>query len=436
MKRVLVAGLISVFLVACGGDELGSSGNSEGGNGAGTTTTTQTTSPMGGGGAGGNDGGSGGAIETTTSVSALETLLNGLRNDLQGTLLAQSAESGWPAKVEGGYLFVNTNANLNKVAGDHDGWAGTDLKPDQGFLWVVMEVADGNQYKFTNLSDYAADPWARSYTFDNFGEMSLVRPKTAHLDRFFKVGDVKMEPRTIRILVPAKAPTHVLYMHDGQNLFDPEAFFGGWKIQSTAPDSMLIVGIDNTPARMDEYTHVPDKISGAGLIGGLGDAYGDFLQGTIRPLVKKHYGEPPVIGTMGSSLGGLISLHIADKFPGEYTFSASLSGTLGWGSIGNGVHNETMIERYEKHGHQSTVLYVDSGGDGGPCDDTDNDGVDDDLDGGDNFCENAQLFDTLLSIGYTENQDLHYVWAVGEQHNEAAWAARVQVPLGLFAGLK
>jgi predicted alpha/beta superfamily hydrolase len=436
-----LAGVLPVLVTACGDPELGSSSSSSGDTGGGTTGTT-TTVNVGGGGSGGGSGsgggGSGGGSTGTagSTAASLDELLDGLRNDPQKTLLAQSAEGGWPALVEGGYLFVTTDPKLDKVGGDHDSWTGTPLTQDQGFRWIVIEVPAVEHYKFTNLTDWLADPWARSYTYDDFGEISLVAPKTVHLDRYLEVGDAKMEPRTLRILVPDQAPTHVLYAHDGQNLFDPAAFFGGWKIQETVPPAMLVVGIDNTAARLDEYTHVPDVIdSGGTAIGGLGDAYGDFLQTTVRPLVNKHYGEPKVVGTMGSSLGGLISFHIADRFPGEFAFAASLSGTMGWGSIGNGIHNETMIERYAKHGHQATVLYLDSGGDGGACNDSDSDGVDDDVDQGDNYCETAQLHGVLLSAGYKDDSDVVYVWQPGAQHNEAEWAARVSVPMQVFAGL-
>lgn len=427
-----------MLVTACGGDELGTS-TTMGTGGSGASGATGGSAEGGGGGGGSAGSSTGGSTGTTTSATetSLDALLAALRADPQKALLAQANEGGWPAKVEGGHLFVTTDPTLDKVAGDHDGWVGTDLTQDQGFRWIVLPVAPGDRYKLTNLTDWLADPWSRSYTYDDFGEMSLVAPTEAHLDRFFEVGDAVMQPRTVRILVPAEAPTHVLYAHDGQNLFDPDAFFGGWKVQGSAPPAMMVVGVDNTPARMDEYTHVTDVISGGGApIGGLGDAYADFLKGTVRPLVVKHYGgEPAVRGTMGSSLGGLISFHIADHHPGEYAFAASLSGTMGWGSIGDGVHNETMIERYGKHGHQATVLYLDSGGDGAPCADSDGDGVDDDISQGDNYCENAQMRGVLLSLGYKEGVDLAYVWDPGAQHNEAEWASRVGVPLQIFAGL-
>src|SRR5262249_51173760 len=156
---------------------------------------------------------------------------------------------------------------------------------------------------------------------------------------------------------------------------------------------------------------------------------------TVRPLVRERYGEPGPVGTMGSSLGGLIAFHIADRFPGEYAFAASLSGTMGWGSIGPEMHNQTMIERYAAHGHQATVLYLDSGG-GGTCFDSDGDGIDDDdPSASDNYCENAQMKATLLGVGYQEGQDLTYWYEPGATHDEAHWAARVFRPLDLFDSL-
>ena len=138
---------------------------------------------------------------------------------------------------------------------------------------------------------------------------------------------------------------------------------------------------------------------------------------------------------MGSSLGGLISLHIADRYPGSYMFAASLSGTVGWGSIGAAVHNETIIERYASHGHQTTALYVDSGGNGN-CLDSDQDGIeDDDPNATDNYCENAQLEATLEAVGYIPETDLWHWHEPGAPHNEEAWAARVWRPLQLFAAL-
>ncbi len=372
--------------------------------------------------------------DAETGVSLLDQVLAELRANLQQGMQKYSAENGWPLPVDGGYLFVSTDTALTRVAGDHDSWAGTAMHQDTGFSWIVLQVPKGDHYKFTDGTTYKADPWSRSYTYDENGEMSLVAPAPPYLDRWFGVGDAAMQPRTVRVYVQAPPITHELYAQDGQNLFDPSAPWGGWKLQGSVPPGMLVVGIDNTPARMDEYTQVPDIIGGQ-TVGGKADAYADFVENTVRPLIQAHYGEPGPVGLMGSSLGGLVSLEIAYRYPKEYRFAASLSGTLGWGSIDPNTHNPTIIERYRDAGHQAPVLYIDSGG-SGSCVDSDGDGImDDDPNAADNFCENQQMHNTLLSVGYTDDQDVFYFWQSGAQHNEAAWAARVFRPLQVFAGL-
>jgi predicted alpha/beta superfamily hydrolase len=416
--------------LGCGGNGLGGGGHSSETSGSGGDSATTTTNAANGGSGGGDVGGSGGS-----DTSDLDAILKALRVDVQGTLLAESKKAGWPVPVKGGLLFVSADPKLNELAGDHDSFAGTKMHPDQGFSWLVIDPPESEHYKFTDGTTFASDPWSRAYTYDSFGEMSLAKFKDMHLDRHFGVGDSKLAARTVRVLVPSGAITHELYAHDGQNLFDPSAAYGGWHLQDTAPEGMLIVGIDNSPARMDEYTHVSDDIDGQ-TVGGEAKLYADYLEMTIRPLIRAHYGEPGPVGTLGSSLGGLVSFVIADRYPGEYAFAASMSGTMGWGSIGDGIHNQTIFQLYAAHGHEAPILYLDSGGSGDTCADSDNDGVDDDdPTASDNYCENLQTKGVLLSIGYTEEKDLFYWYEPGATHDEASWAARVSRPLQVFAGL-
>jgi predicted alpha/beta superfamily hydrolase len=309
------------------------------------------------------------------------------------------------------------------------------MTPDAGFAWIVLPLPAGSRYKLTDLTDWQPDPWARAYHYDDFGVMTQVAPTTAHLERYFNVTDGVLPPRRVRVLVPAAAPTRVLYTHDGQNLFDPDAFFGGWKLDQSAPPATLIVGIDNAgAARLDEYGPTPDDIGRSGLVGGQGDLYADYVQTTIRGLVAAHYGEPATVGLMGSSMGGLISLHIAHRYPGAYDFAASLSGTLGWGSIG--LDGDTVLTAYLAAGEQPTVLYIDTGGGADGCVDADGDGIeDDDPTANDNYCENLQFASAMIGLGYVEGSELLYHWEAGATHDEAAWAARVWRPLQAFAGL-
>jgi predicted alpha/beta superfamily hydrolase len=374
------------------------------------------------------------SADATPTVAELDALLEDLRNDRDATLLAQSRAQGWPAPVEGGYLFVSAGSET-LLAGDHEDWQGVAMNAEDDFHWLVVAVNAGNRYKFTDGgSSWVADPWSRSYQWDNEGEMSMVTPTGSHLERHFQVGDANISERQLRLWIPEAAATHVLYAHDGQNLFNPSAFFGGWKLNDSAPAALMIVGIDNSGARMSEYTHTPDNIGG-GATGGTGDDYAAYVQVTVRALVEQHYGEPATVGTIGSSLGGLISLHIADRYPGEYAFAASLSGTLGWGSIGS-TGTDTMIARYLSAGHRSTAIYIDSGGNGGTCADSDGDGTNDDDDSSfDNYCETRQMETALVGLGYTYDADLWHWWETDAPHNEAAWSARVFRPLQNFMSL-
>jgi predicted alpha/beta superfamily hydrolase len=349
-----------------------------------------------------------------------------------------AGRGGLPVETaDGDYLFACLCGPGHwQLAGDHDAWAGADLQPAGPLLWLEAEVPapDNSLYKFhdTEAEQWIADPLGRRHGHDNNGRFSLVRASAPHLERWYDLAGAGLQPRDLEVFVPQDgAFTHALYVHDGQNLFDPEAPFGNWQLQNSAPPGLLLVGIDNTPARMDEYTPVPDIIS-QDEIGGQAAAYAELLETVIRPRMEAAYGAAPVVGTMGSSLGGLVSLVIADLYPDRYDMAISLSGTMGWGSIT--LHNQTIIERYAAAGKRDVAIYIDSGGDG-PCGDLDMDGVDDDTQDADNYCENAQLRDVLTGLGYSEGADFWYVWEPDAEHNEAFWAGRVGVPMAAFMGL-
>ena len=340
---------------------------------------------------------------------------------------------GFPVETAGGtYLFACLCGPGDwQLAGAHDEWVGAPMELAGPLWWAEAEVPapDDSLYKFHELGDdaYIADPLGRRYGYDNNGEYSLVRASAAHLERWYAVEGVGLTPRDLQVYVPEDgAFTHALYVHDGQNLFNL-----GWQLQDSVPPAMLLVGIVNTPARFEEYTHVVDDL-GDGPVGGQGPAYAELVDTVIRPRMEAAYGAAAVVGTMGSSLGGLISLVIADLYPDRYDMAISLSGTMGWGSLG--LNNETIIERYAAAGKRDFAIYLDSGGDG-PCFDADMDGIEDDSPALDNYCENAQLRAVLEGLGWSEGSDFWYVHAPGAMHNEDAWALRVGGAMNDFAGL-
>ncbi|MEM6295120.1 MAG: alpha/beta hydrolase-fold protein [Myxococcota bacterium] len=355
---------------------------------------------------------------------------------------AQYGAHGLPLRCEDRVVFISTSEAPRSVAGDFNDWDPDALPMMVPVAGAPLQVADvelaapGGLYKFVENGTFIADPLARRYGWDEFGEFSLVdarvdaRVDAGHHERWpaFDGAIGELEPRTLRVFVPPAldAATPTLLLHDGQNVFSPEALFGGWQASSTATAlvedgaivPVLLVAIDNTAARLEEYSHVPDDIGG-GALGGLGDAYADFVVDGVLPFLASRYGVallPETTGVLGSSMGGLISLHLAQRHPDVFGYAGSMSGTLGWGTFG--LDNETMQSRYLADPPTGVVLYVDSGG-GGPCPGG----------GSDNYCENVSFADALRGLGWADDADLFYRWSPGAGHNEAAWAARLGAAL-------
>ena len=138
--------------------------------------------------------------------------------------------------------------------------------------------------------------------------------------------------RRVLVYLPAdyaKKPKQrypVLYLHDGQNVFDEATSYSGeWGIDEALdhlratgqdPIGTIVVAVDNDPQhRSDEY--IPwrnTEIKG----GGQGGAYVDFLAQTLKPYMDAHYRtrlDAAHTGVAGSSLGGLISVYAALKYP-------------------------------------------------------------------------------------------------------------------------
>ena len=118
----------------------------------------------------------------------------------------------------------------------------------------------------------------------------------------------------------------VLYMHDGQNGFDAATSFSGeWGVDETLDrlraagqdaNGSIVVAVDNdNQHRADEYIPWNNAEIKAG---GQGGQYVDFLARTLKPYVDSHYRTRPDAahtGVAGSSLGGLISVYAALKYP-------------------------------------------------------------------------------------------------------------------------
>lgn len=206
----------------------------------------------------------------------------------------------------------------------------------------------------------------------------------------------------------------VLYLQDGQNLFDgATSFIPGqdWHVGRTADaaiddravEPLIIVGIYNTRARVSEYTptHVP-KIGG-----GRADRYAKFLIEEVKPFVEREYRVLPGslhAGIGGSSLGGLVSLYLGLKHSAIFGKIAALSPSVWW--------NQLFIHRFVKalRVERRPRIWLDIGTREGA-----------------RMVEDVERFrDLLLQRGWRLEQGLHYERVEGAEHNEIAWAQRVR----------
>jgi len=207
----------------------------------------------------------------------------------------------------------------------------------------------------------------------------------------------------------------VLYMQDGQNLFDgATSFIPGqeWRADETAEAlieagkirPLIIVGIYNGgDSRIDDYTQIPDADIKAG---GKADLYGRLIVEELKPFIDSHYRTiPDDTGLGGSSLGGLVSLYLGLKYPQTFTRLAVLSPSVWWGK------RQILRDVAALPTKTPARIWLDVGTaeSKSPA----------------KMVEDARaLRDALEAKGWALGSDLSYFEADGEQHNEAAWARR------------
>jgi predicted alpha/beta superfamily hydrolase len=229
--------------------------------------------------------------------------------------------------------------------------------------------------------------------------------------------------RLVRVWLPPDydgwGATHypVLYLNDGQNLFNPVTAFAGvhWQVGETATRliaeqkirPLIIVGIDNTKNRAQEY--IPYKSKDPRVLNARGKCYPDFLQREVMPLIEEHYSVlkgPENTGLGGSSLGGLIALYTQLAASGRF-------GRLRIESPSLFVANGKILDECRRFRNWPTRLYLGMG-----TREVGNAEKDARIVG------DVRELETILSEAGLDEQRLKVRIAEGASHTEAAWAAR------------
>ncbi|HZC37634.1 MAG TPA: alpha/beta hydrolase-fold protein [Sphingomicrobium sp.] len=261
------------------------------------------------------------------------------------------------------------------------------------------------------------------------------------------------DPRRVVVWLPdgyrADGPKYaVLYMHDGQNLFDKATAGYGmeWQIDETLGRLMrekkvrptIVVGIWNTPKRLQEYVpskafeYLPpayrDKVRA--LYGGdpLSDGYLKFIVRELRPMIDRQFNvktDRANTMMMGSSMGSLISLYAIDEYPQIFGGAGMMSThwplfmTPAGKSVGDQEYEvvSTAFERYlapalpDPRTHK---LYFDHGSET--------------LDAV--YARYQDRVDAVVARrGYRKGLNWLSLSFPGQKHNEISWASRVDVPL-------
>lgn len=212
----------------------------------------------------------------------------------------------------------------------------------------------------------------------------------------------------------------VIYMHDGQNLFDEATSFGAeWGVDQTleagAPEGLeaIVVGIPNMgEKRLDEYSPWPDERHDAG---GDGDAYLNFIVHTLKPVVDRDFRTLPgreSTGIAGSSMGGLISLYGFFRHTETFGFAGVMSPALWFGG-------GKIFDYVQAAPHVPGKVYLDVGTQEGP----------------EALADVRRLRRILGEKGYARGRSLLYVVEMGGAHDERAWARRLRKELHFLLGV-
>jgi predicted alpha/beta superfamily hydrolase len=241
--------------------------------------------------------------------------------------------------------------------------------------------------------------------------------------------------RLLRVWLPpgydAESATRypVLYLNDGQNLFDPATAFAGvdWRVGVAAErligegkiPPVVIVGIDNTgESRLREY--IPYRSLELRLFGPQGKRYPEFLLREVMPLIEKYYRVakgPEHTGLGGSSLGGLITLYTQLAAPGVF-------GRLLIESPSLFVANRKILEECRKFRDWPYRIYLGMGTrevGNAPKDER--------------VVNDVRELERILRAAGLGEARLKFWMEEGTGHNEAAWGARFAVALEfLYSG--
>lgn len=224
----------------------------------------------------------------------------------------------------------------------------------------------------------------------------------------------------------------VLYMHDGQNLFDAStSFVGEWEVDETMESlsyteglEAIVVGIPNMGQdRLAEYGPFYDSYHNNR--GGRGERYVNFLVDTIKPMIDEDFRTRPerqCTGVMGSSMGGLISLYAFFRCPEVFGFAGVMSPSF-W------FAQSAIFDYVAQAPFNGGKIYLDAGTRelSGPMSDHVQRARSRRY-----YASIRRMYRVLAKRGYRPQRDLLYVEEKWADHSESSWGRRLPIALRFF----
>ncbi len=326
-----------------------------------------------------------------------------------------------------------------QIAGDWNGWSTSELAT-AAFCGTDLVIGVGavptglHPYKLVQGAAWTLDPLNPAFAYDDFsgnadGRNSVLDTPDSGLGHLIELdpacSTVLGNCRDVTAYLPPgyDAPANgdrtypVLFMHDGQNVWDDhDCCFGhtGWELDVTLDAEIaagkvapiVVIAAASTTARNDEYGLDQAKML----------QFISFQVDELQPHALAHVRhDAGRVAIAGSSLGGLVAMELALRHPDIYNAAASLSGAF-WPRMDQ---HTALRDEVPSFGKQAVAVYVDSGGD--PSDNSDG------------AADTIEVRDLLVGLGWQHADSpscargpdaVCYAWAQGATHDELAWKAR------------
>ena len=384
-------------------------------------------------------------VSTSCEPTALAELVAGL----------EARRGSWPLWHGGRALFVTDEPA--QIAGAFNEWRAdaeaTAILCGSGLSTAIVAVDSGRwPYKLVVGGQWQLDAGNWGFVFDDFagnpdGKNSVLNTHDSGLGHLVQPPDplCSTELDNCRMLTaylprgyadPANAARRypVVFMHDGQNVYDDhDCCFGhtGWEVNvqldgdvaAGLVDETIVVGADHAgAARGDEYGWSTS-------VGGAQETFMAFQVEVIQPTAESMWRiDPARRYVAGSSLGGLISMRLAIAYPDVYAGAASLSGAFWPGQDTSTALRDVLAGA----GKVEVPIYLDHGGTA--------------QDGGDGYADSIEIRDQMIELGWSRSDSpdcasgspgpdaLCYFHEAGATHDELAWKARSWRFLRFFVG--